>query len=172
MALAMAAGLSGLVAGEASAYPNRGWDPGPGHGWNQATNRVDVVVWAKQTTNSWGNDRWGNGRWDNDRWGNGRRGNDRWGNGRRWDNGPRWSSAPRVYAVETYTGRYAGTATLVSTDRSGGMLGYRYVFRNLPWDTILKIRVSGPGSYVGMDDLYLPRRTSGSLDLSATFNQV
>ena len=152
MALAMAAGLSGLVAGEASAYPNRGWDPGPGHGWNQATNRVDVVVWAKQTTNSWGNDRWGNGR--------------------RWDNGPRWSSAPRVYAVETYTGRYAGTATLVSTDRSGGMLGYRYVFRNLPWDTILKIRVSGPGSYVGMDDLYLPRRTSGSLDLSATFNQV
>ena len=84
----------------------------------------------------------------------------------------RWSSAPRVYAVETYTGRYAGTATLVSTDRSGGMLGYRYVFRNLPWDTILRIRVSGPGSYVGMDDLYLPRRTSGSLDLSATFNPV
>lgn len=152
MALAMAVGLAGLFAGEASAYPNRHWQPGPGHSWNEGTNRVDVVVWGKKTVNN--------------------RGYDRWGNGPRWDNGPRWSAAPRVYAVETYTGRYAGTATLVNTDRSGGMIAYRYVFRNLPWDTILKIRVSGQGHYVGTDDLYLPRRTSGSLNLSASFTQV
>ncbi|MCA9834394.1 MAG: hypothetical protein KC435_10625 [Thermomicrobiales bacterium] len=159
MALAMAAGLAGAVAGEASAYPDRDWRPGQNHGWNQATNRVDVLVWGKKY-NNWDDDRWGN-----DRWGNGRRGNDRWGNG------PRWSSTPRVYVTESRTGRYVATAQLVDVDRSGSRIAYRYQLRNLPWNTYLMVRVTGSGTYSGTPNLYINRRSAGTVTLAKTFSE-
>jgi len=155
LALTMAAGLSGLVAGGASAYPDRHWPGNPGHGWNQQSNRVDVVVWANRNDDRWGNP-WQRGNpWDND--------HDRWGN---------QSRAPRVYAVDTYSGRYVARASLVSSDPNGRLIGYRYVFRNLPWNTALTVQVSGEGSYAGYDRVYLSRGGYRTVTQSLSFRQV
>ncbi|GAB05926.1 hypothetical protein GOAMR_46_00220 [Gordonia amarae NBRC 15530] len=125
MALALAAGLTGLVAGEASAYPNRGWPEGPGHSWNQPSNRVDITVVSKQGFNRWGN---GHNGWNQNRWGNGRQ-------------------APRVYLVVSSTGSYAGSATLIGNYRQGSSTVYRYTARNLPWNTTLTAKAEGRGVY-------------------------
>lgn len=155
LALIMAAGLSGLVAGGASAYPDRNWPDNPGHGWHQQSNRVDVVVWANRNDNRWGHPGQHGNRWDNNY--------DRWGNR---------SSALRVYAVDSYSGRYAASASLVSTVPNGRLIGYRYVFRNLPWNKALTVRVSGEGSYAGYDRVYLSRGGYRTVTQSLSFRQV
>lgn len=148
MALAMAVGLAGLVAGEASAYPHRGGPGGPGHSWNQPSNRVDITVVSRSNHNQWGN---GHNRWDQNRWGN------------------NWR-APRVYVVGSYTGRYVGTATLIGSNRQGASTTYRYSIRNLPWNTPLTVKADG-GYYDGHVYLYRPGYGSNTVTQSTTLYQ-
>ncbi len=62
---------------------------------------------------------------------------------------------PRV-TITTRWGRYVATAEQVGRNKYGYRTEYRYVARDLPWNTPLKVRVSG-GNFYGQDSVYFER---------------
>ncbi|MFZ2241928.1 MAG: hypothetical protein WAV90_20610 [Gordonia amarae] len=60
----------------------------------------------------------------------------------------------------------------VGTYNSGRSTGYRYIVRNVPWNTPLKVQVWGSGSFYGDNSVYLVRpRRGGVVTDSVTLHQ-
>ena len=107
---------------------------GPGKSWIKETNRVDITVWTTTTS-----------RPDN-------RGH-----------GPRsFGQAPTVVITDRWGGVVAH-ARKVGTQNSGRSVGYRYVVRNLPWNTAFTVKVWGEGSFYGDNHVYLKKPWRGGV---------